>query len=107
MTKPIYSIIITTCPTKAAAKKIANKLVAAKVSACVQISSPIESFYYWDNQIQNDQEYRLQIKTKTSLFEKVKDIIQSNHPYDIPQIILVPILEGNKAYLDWVNSVVS
>jgi len=97
-----YSIIITTTPSKKDAKKLAKLLLSKNLCACVQIEK-IYSLYRWNETIQKDKEFRLFIKTKNSLFKKIKSTIKENHPYDIPQIIEVPITNGNKEYFDWVD----
>jgi periplasmic divalent cation tolerance protein len=97
-----YSIIITTTPSKKDAKKLAKLLLSKKLCACIQIEK-IYSLYRWNETIEKDKEFRLFIKTKDSLFEEIKSIIKENHPYDIPQIIEVPITNGNKEYFDWVD----
>ena len=64
---------------------------------------PIESFYKWQGEIENSKEMLLQIKTKTTLFEKVKQEIELQHEYEIPEIIITPIINGNQPYLKWID----
>jgi len=102
-----YSIIITTMPSKKDAKEMAKLLLSKQLCACVQIEK-IYSLYIWNETIEKDKEFRLFIKTKDTLFEEIKRkrIIKENHPYDIPQIIEVPITNGNKEYFDWIDGVI-
>jgi periplasmic divalent cation tolerance protein len=101
-----YSIIITTTPNKDLGKKIANHLIENKLVACVQMF-PIESIYTWKDEICNEEEIILFIKSKTILFEQIKNSIKEIHSYEVPEIIQVPITDGLPAYLSWIESCVS
>jgi periplasmic divalent cation tolerance protein len=81
---------------------LARGIVAAKAGACVQVV-PIRSFYRWDNAVQDDPEWQLQIKTSDSRLEALMEHIKANHTYDVPEIIATPIIGGNDAYLTWVD----
>ena len=98
-----YIVIYCTVPSKDVGKNIAYHLVENKLAACVNILPGITSIYYWQGKQCEDEELLLIIKSKDSLFEKVKESILSNHPYDVPEIITLQIKEGNKPYLDWIN----
>ena len=97
-----YSIIITTIAGKEPAKKIARLLVENRLAACVQLL-PIESVYLWKDKICEENESALLIKSKTTLFEKIKEAIKENHSYEIPQIIQIPITGGLPEYLKWID----
>jgi len=99
----IYSIMITTTADKESAKTIGKLLVEKRLAACVQIF-PIESIYYWQNNICQENEITLLIKSKTSMFEKIKAFIQENHSYDVPEIIQIPITDGLPEYLKWIDA---
>ena len=101
MTK--YCLIKTTFTNKTDAKRLLKILFENKLIACAQIST-IESFYFWDDEIKNEPEFLLSIKTKVSFYKDIEKIIINNHSYDIPQIIAVPIIEGSKPYLNWIES---
>jgi periplasmic divalent cation tolerance protein len=98
--------IMTTTDTKEMAKKIAETLVEKKLAACVQISGPITSTYEWKGNIENEEEWYCVIKTRKRLYQKVEESIKTLHSYDVPEIIALPIVEGNQAYLDWIDEVV-
>ena len=98
--------ITTTTDTEELAMQIAEKLVEKKIAACVQISGPITSIYEWKGKIENAEEWYCVIKTRKNLYQKVEEAIKALHPYEVPEIIALPILEGNKAYLDWITQVV-
>ena len=94
-----------TFKSKVAAKKIAKILLENKLIACAQIST-IESVYSWQQQIIDEKEFLLSLKTKVSLYKKIEKLIIQNHSYQIPQTIMIPIENGSKAYFDWAESVI-
>ena len=98
--------IITTTDTKNMAKQIAETLVEKKLAACVQISGPMISTYAWKGLIENAEEWYCVIKTRKSLYKEVEESIKGLHSYEVPEIIALPIAEGNQAYLDWIDEVV-
>jgi periplasmic divalent cation tolerance protein len=98
-----YCVIKTTFKNLSEAKKMAKILLANKLIACAQIST-IESFYSWNNKVINEKEVLLSAKTKVKLYKKAEKIILCNHSYKLPQIICLPILDGSKFYLDWIDS---
>ncbi len=100
-TSPI--LVMVTAPDKSAARLIARALIEKKIAACVNISPSWISIYRWEGKIQEDAEVLLLIKTTSELFEnQLVPCIQELHPYDVPEIIALPILAGEKNYLDWV-----
>ena len=101
MTKFIQ--VLTTTDKKNNVTKITNALLKKRLAACIH-TIPINSGYWWKKKIVKGKEYLLIIKTKKSLYNKVEKEIIANHDYEIPEIIAVPILNGNKAYLNWLNS---
>ncbi len=98
--------IITTTDTKESAKQIAGTLVEKKLVACVQVSGPIISTYEWKGKIENAEEWYCAIKTRKSLYKEVEESIKVLHSYEVPEIIALPIVEGNRAYLDWIDEVI-
>lgn len=96
-----YIQISTTTETKAQAQKIAGYLVGQKLAACVQISGPIESTYRWKGKVEKALEWLCLIKTRASLFKKVETAIKKLHPYETPEIIAIPMVNGSKDYLRW------
>lgn len=97
-----YCIIKTTCKNRQEAEFLAKLLLNKKLVACAQISK-IESFYNWENKIQNDEEFELSLKTKAQNYEEIEALIIKNHSYEIPQILLIPIDGGLTTYLDWIK----
>jgi len=98
--------ITTTIDSEELAMKIAGKLVEKKIAACVQVSGPITSTYEWKGKIEKAKEWYCVIKTRNNLYQEVEEAIKALHPYEVPEIIALPILEGNKDYLDWLTQVV-
>jgi len=105
--KSKFITIETTYPNSSKGKKLAKNLAELvlnqKLAACVQFSK-IESAYFWEGKLQNDQEILVRIKTKNSLFLKVEKIIKKHHSYEIPQIISTQINQGSDEYLQWIES---
>jgi periplasmic divalent cation tolerance protein len=96
--------VSTTVDTNEEAKKIANTLVEKRLAACVQISGPITSTYWWQGQVQTTQEWICTAKTRQVLYDLVEQAIRNVHSYDEPEILAIPILAGSQGYLDWIAS---
>ena len=95
-------LVITNVPDRAAADKLADALVADGLAACVNILSPCRSVYRWKGDVQHDEEFPLFIKTTRERYAALEQAIRANHPYELPEIIAVPVERGLSAYLDWV-----
>ena len=100
-------VILVTASSQDEGRKIAAHLVENKLAACVNITPPIESIYWWEGKIQQDQEYQLFIKSKRELFPEVRAAVSSLHSYQTPEIICLPIIDGSPAYLQWIDEVVT
>lgn len=94
--------IFTTTDNLKEARKLAKTLVEQKLVACTQISD-IESFYNWENNVQNDQEFRIMFKTTKNKYKDVEREILKIHSYDLPAIYAVDVDELYKPYGDWLN----
>jgi len=97
-----YSVIITTYEHKQEAEALARMLVDERLAACVQMF-PIESVYFWKDQVRDGAETVLFIKTKTVLYDQIEAKIKDHHPYEVPEIIQIPITAGLPEYLDWID----
>ena len=95
--------ISTTTDKREEAEKISRLLVEQRLAACVQIVGPVHSTYWWKDQVEQAEEWQLLIKTKETMFERVKELIRTNHSYDVPEILLVPITDGSEDYLEWLD----
>lgn len=95
-------IVSTTAASKELLESIAKELVEKRYAACCQISGPIESIYRWDGKVESTQEHLCQIKTTSSNVEGVVSTIKDLHTYDLPEIVVTPIIGGSDSYLKWI-----
>jgi len=100
-------MVICSVPDKTTAQAIAYDLVEENLAACVNILPQVTSVYRWQDELQNDEESLLLIKTLKSGFDTLEMRLTQLHPYELPEIIMVPITGGSRAYLDWVAHCVS
>ncbi len=98
-----FIVVLCTVPDQSTAENIARKLVNEKLAACCNIVPGLQSFYFWKGEAQSDKELLLLIKTSSHIFKKLQNRITELHPYEVPEIIALPILIGNNAYLNWVE----
>lgn len=96
-------IVFCTCPNEEIAKNLATLLVQEDCAACVNIINGITSIYRWCGVIENATEYLLIIKTSFNSYQKLEELIVKNHPYQIPEIIAIPISQGLPNYLKWIT----
>ena len=103
MSQNLFQIVLTACPDAANAERIARILVEEGLTACVSILPPMQSIYMWKGQIESATEQLLIIKSLTTHFPAIRDRLRSLHPYELPEIIAVPIADGLPEYLAWLN----
>jgi periplasmic divalent cation tolerance protein len=96
-------IVYTTVADEDTASALADLLIAERVAACVQIVPGVRSVYRWQGRTHHDTEVQLAIKTTSGLFDAVAALLAEHHPYDLPEIVAVPIVAGSRAYLDWMR----
>lgn len=104
--KEKFVIIESSFPDLKSAKNLSAILLKNFLAACIQIKK-IESLYIWQAKIANKKEFLISIKTKSEKFNKIAQIIKKNHPYDLPEIISLPITQGDKKYLSWIETNIS
>ena len=97
-----YCLVLVTAASEVEGATIAKSLLTEKLAACVNIA-PVQSFYTWQGEMQQDQEWQLLIKTRYSLVERLTVRVQRLHSYDVPEIVALPILAGSSAYLNWIS----
>jgi len=85
------------------ARNIARRLVETKLAACVQIMEPITSVYRWQGKIEEEGEVLLLIKSKQDLIPRIAELLDEIHPYEVPELIATPIIEGSASYLSWLE----
>jgi periplasmic divalent cation tolerance protein len=95
-------LVLTNLPDRAAAENLADALIAGRTAACVNILSPCRSVYRWKGAVQHDEEHPLLIKTTAERYPALEAAIRAGHPYELPEIIAVPIERGLPGYLGWV-----
>ena len=94
-------LVITNLPGRDAALKLAHKLIEARLAACVNVMAECTSVYRWKGKIETAPEVPVFIKTLKALFPRLEQMVRQYHPYELPELIAVPIGDGLKAYLDW------
>jgi len=94
-------VVLTTVAAAADAEALARSIVAARLAACVQVVGPIRSIYRWHGEVCAEQEWRCEAKTTTERVDALVEHIAANHPYELPEIVTLPIVAGSRPYLDW------
>ena len=95
-------IVLTNLPDASAAEALATRLVEAQLVACVNILAPCRSVYRWQGAVEHAEEVPLLMKTTAPRYPALEAAIREHHPYELPEIIAVPVMRGLPAYLDWV-----
>ena len=95
-------LVFTQLPDRASAQALARALVEARLAACVSIGAPVESLYHWHGEIETAGEVPLVIKTGAHRYAAVEAAIRARHPYELPEILAVPVTDGLVPYLQWI-----
>ena len=103
--KKEHIIIFITCNSKKEARRISKALIAQKLIACGNIIPGVDSLFLWKGKLDRAKEVLLIAKTRGPLFEKILLRVQKMHSYEVPEIICLPILKGNRSYLKWIDEV--
>ena len=98
---PDYVVVLTTAGTDEQAASLARELVVRRLAACVNIVHGACSVFRWDGRVQEDREALLVIKTRAALADRVGQAITELHSYEVPEVVVLPILGGSEAYLSW------
>ena len=107
LAEPIEPIVVlTTCPDEALAGRIARDLVESGLAACVSRVGPVHSTYRWQGAIQDEPEVLLVIKTVSARYSELEMRLKSLHPYEVPEIIALPVRAGAADYLAWLQGAV-
>ena len=99
--------VLCTCPDEDAAARLATGLVDAGLAACVNIVPQIRSIYRWQNAVQDERETLMIIKTTPTRYAMLERWLMEHHPYEVPEVIALPVTAGAAPYLDWVAGQVS
>ena len=103
VTMSSYCLVITTAPSREIAEKLAEGILEQRFAACVQMAE-IRSFFIWEGELQKEGEVALYIKTTEACYPDLEAHILEHHPYDVPEIIKLPITGGLPGYLGWVEA---
>jgi len=99
----MYIVIFVTASGRKEAKRIAAKLITSRLAACVNIIDKIESFFWWQGKLDSAKEALLIIKSKKEKLTKIIKTVKKIHSYEIPEIIALPIIGGDKPYFRWID----
>lgn len=97
-------LVITTVPDQATGERLARTLVEGGLAACVNIGAPITSIYRWQGALEQGREVMLTIKTTRERYAALERAIVDDHPYELPEVIAVPVTEGLSDYLAWIEA---
>ena len=102
--KNSYIIVMVTTASKVEAETIVQRLLEAKLIACANIAGSVQSHFHWSGKIDKAEEYLIFMKSRKDLFEKLSESVKALHSYEVPEILAVPVVDGSKAYLDWLDN---
>ncbi len=98
-----YVQITTTTGTRHDAEQIAAELVSRRLAGCVQIIGPISSTFRWQGKVETAEEWMCIVKTDRAQLGAIQKLFEEIHPYEVPEVIAMPIVDGNQAYLKWLG----
>jgi periplasmic divalent cation tolerance protein len=99
-----YVIVIVTTSSKQEAEKIAQHLLDQRLIACANIIGPVSSLFHWSGKIERAEEYLMLLKSRKDLFEQLVETVKALHSYEVPEILVLPVVGGSEAYLGWLGS---
>lgn len=97
-------VVLTNAPDRAVARRIADALIERRLAACVNLLADCTSVYRWQGAVETATEVPLLIKTRAAIFGDVERAIRELHPYELPEIIALPVAEGSAAFLEWIGA---
>ncbi len=98
-----FIVVYVTVESAEEGKRLASALVEERLAACVNRLGPVQSTYRWKGQVERSEEHLLIIKTSEGLFGRLKKRVQELHSYSVPEVIALPIVDGNEGYLKWLE----
>jgi periplasmic divalent cation tolerance protein len=99
-----FQIILTTCPDREQAERIARRLLELHLAACINILPGVQSIYRWEGDIESAAEVLMLIKTRVDLIREVQSTIAGLHSYEVPELLVLPISAGSESYLAWLDA---
>jgi periplasmic divalent cation tolerance protein len=100
---PEFIQVLTTVGSQEEARRIADALIERRLAGCVHLVGPIESFYRWQGKIETATEWQCWIKTRREHYDTVEAAIREFHSYEVPEILVLPVIAGSKPYLNWLE----
>jgi periplasmic divalent cation tolerance protein len=102
-----YIIVVVTAPSKQEAEKIAQHLLDKRLIACANIIGPVSSVFRWSGKTEHTEEYLMLLKSRKDLFEKLSETVKALHSYEVPEILVLPVVGGSEVSLSWLGSCLS
>jgi periplasmic divalent cation tolerance protein len=99
-----YLLVLTTCPDAESARAIARALVGERLAACVNRIDGVASTYRWEGEVRDDGECLLLVKTSAAAYERLAARLTALHPYEVPEIVALPVARGSAGYLRWITA---
>ncbi len=99
--------VTTTVAERSDAEALALGAVGARLAACAQVGGPITSTYWWEHEVQTSQEWVVTLKTTDQRYPALENYLRHAHPYQVPEIVAVPVTAGNPSYLAWIRAEVT
>jgi periplasmic divalent cation tolerance protein len=102
--RPAPQLVLSTCPSQAVARRMARRLVEERLAACVNIVPIAQSVYRWRGKVETTREWLLIIKSRRAVYTRLEARLRELHPYELPEIVAVPLARGLAAYLSWIDN---
>jgi periplasmic divalent cation tolerance protein len=99
-----YVIVMVTTASKQEAEKIAQKLLNQRLIACANIIGPVSSLFHWSGKTERAEEYLMFLKSRKDLVEKLVETVKALHSYEVPEILVLPVVGGSETYLEWLGN---
>jgi periplasmic divalent cation tolerance protein len=99
-----YVIVIVTTASENEAENIAQQLLKQRLIACANITGPVSSFFQWSGKSEKAEEYLIFMKSRKDLFDKLAETVKALHSYEVPEILVLPVVDGSEEYLAWLDS---
>ena len=97
-------VVLTTCAVESDAERMARALVDGRLAACVNVVPGVRSFYHWKGATESSEEFLLMVKTSRDLFGALRAEMEKLHPYELPELLALPVVAGAEDYLRWLQS---
>lgn len=99
-----YCLVFCTCPDATVARQLGERLVSERAATCVNLVPGLTSIYPWNDAVETAEECLLIAKTEVALFGRVESLLSEHHPYELPEIVAIPLNQGSTAYLQWISA---